>query len=86
MTVERTKLVIKRTIRNKILTTKLDSWDGKSINEPWMIYNICIPNGIEVKWYQICMMMIMAMTMRLREAEQLKDEEKELRECRIELS
>ena len=77
MTVERTEHIM----RNEMLTTELDSWDKKSIKKNWMICNIDVSNDDEIKCHQMSIKMKMAMTMSLRGAEQLKNEDEEWKEC-----
>ena len=85
ITIERSKLIIQHILRNKIAINKLDEWDKKSISNHWSIYNLNTLNKEEIEWYQMCIIIIMAITLGLRGAEQLKNEEKEWKDYGIKL-
>ena len=83
--VEKVKAIIEHILRNKISKKGLNGWDSKSIEEKWTTYNLETFNNKERKWYQTCVTSIMAITMCLRGAEQLQNEEKEWKEYGIKL-
>ena len=85
ITIEKAKAIIEHILRNKISINELDIWDRESLTEQWIIYDINTLNENEIKWYQICMIIIMAITLGLRGAEQLRNEQKEWKEYGIKL-
>ena len=85
ITVEKIKTIIEHILRKKIDIRKLDTWDKRLIKTQWRIYDMDTFSERELDWYQMCVIIIMAVTLGLRGAEQLKNEEKEWKEYGIKL-
>ena len=86
ITIERLKMIIEYILEEKIL--KSQEW-GKCEKEflwtYWRVYEIGGMSEIGVKWYQVCTIVIVAVTLGLRGAEQLHNLNEEWRDYGIRL-
>ena len=85
ITVEKVKLVVCYILCTKINQEQLDSWDRSSLSKNWMIYDLTVFQEEEREWYQLCIIVVLAVSLGLRGAEQLRNEEEQWKEYGIKL-
>ena len=86
ITVERVRIIISYTIREHIVSDELDHWDKKLLVQEGIIHDIETLNENQKGWYEFIVIILMALTMGLRGAEQLSNEDTAWSDYGIKLS